>query len=106
MVNVPLSCERRDLPVLSRQRAQLRVVEFERRGRGVVADSRIEEGALVERSPVLIIPSEERRAVDPTNVGNYIFLWEPGTVGEDLDRQEGRAASALGYASLVNHPAT
>jgi hypothetical protein len=59
-----------------------------------------------ERSPVLIIPHEERRAVDPTNVGNYIFLWEPGTVGEDLYRQEGRAAIALGYTSLVNHSAT
>ena len=55
---------------------------------------------------MLIIPHEERRAVDPTNVGNYIFLWEPGTVGEDLYRQEGRAAIALGYTSLVNHSAT
>ena len=106
MVNEPLSGTRGDLPVHSRQRAPLRVVDFERRGRGVVADSRIEQGALVERSPVLIIPHEERRAVDPTNVGNYIFLWEPGTVGEDLYRQEGRAAIALGYTSLVNHSAT
>jgi hypothetical protein len=87
-------------------RVPLRIVDLGRRGRGVVAGRRIEAGELVERSPVLIIPHEQRAAVDPTAVGNYIFLWEPGTVGEDLYRQEGRAAVALGYTSLVNHSAT
>jgi hypothetical protein len=84
-------------------RVPLRIVDLGRRGRGVVADRRIERGELVERSPVLIIPHEQRAAIDPTNVGNYIFLWERGTVGEDLYKQEGRAAIALGYTSLVNH---
>jgi SET domain len=51
----------------------------------------------------LIIPEESRAAIDPTNLGNYIFLWEPGTTGEDLYSGKGRAAIALGYASLVNH---
>ena len=58
------------------------------------------------RAPDLFVPEAARAAIDPTNVGNYIFLWEPGTTGEDLYRQEGRAAIALGYTSLVNHSAT
>ena len=93
----------RELVAHGALRVPLRVVDCGRRGRGVVADRRIAAGELVERSPVLIIPGGERAAIDPTNVGNYIFLWEPGTVGEDIYRQEGRAAIALGYTSLVNH---
>jgi hypothetical protein len=103
MVNESLSKGAEPLPVRSGQRVPLRVVHLGKRGRGVVAERRIAAGELVERSPVLIIPHEQRAAVDPTNVGNYIFLWEPGTTGEDLYRQEGRAAIALGYTSLVNH---
>lgn len=105
MVNGSLS-EGAGFPVHSGQRVPLRIVDLGKRGRGVVAERSIEAGELVERSPVLIIPHEQRAAVDPTNVGNYIFLWEPGTTGEDLYKQEGRAAIALGYASLVNHSAT
>jgi uncharacterized protein len=89
----------------SRQRVPLRVVELGARGRGAMAERRIEAGELVERSPVLIIRHEQRAAVDPTNVGNYIFLWEAGTTGQDLYKQEGRAAIVLGYTSLVNHSA-
>jgi SET domain-containing protein len=105
MVNEPLSLGAADLPVHSGQRVPLRIVTLGRRGRGVVAGRPIAKGELVERSPVLIIPHDERRALDPTAVGNYVFLWEPGTVGQDLYRQEGRAAVALGYTSLVNHSA-
>jgi hypothetical protein len=36
-------------------------------------------------------------------VGNYIFMWEHGSTGEDIYSQEGRVAVVLGYASLVNH---
>jgi SET domain-containing protein len=105
MVNDALSEAPDRLPVHGGLRVPLRVVDFGRRGRGVVAGRRIEAGELVERSPVLIIPHAQRAAIDPTNVGNYIFLWEPGTTGQDIYRQEGRAAIALGYTSLVNHSA-
>jgi len=91
------------LPVRSEQRVPLRVVELGARGRGVVAERAIARGELIERSPVIIIPEQERAAVDPTNVGNYIFLWEHGTTGEDIYSRTGRAAVALGYTSLVNH---
>jgi uncharacterized protein len=105
MVNGSLSEGAGPLAVRSCQRVPLRVVDLGRRGRGVVAERRIAAGELVERAPVVIIPHAERAAVDPTNVGNYIFLWEPGTTGQDLYRQEGRAAIVLGFASLVNHSA-
>jgi len=84
-------------------RVPLRVVQAGRRGRGVVAEREISRGELIERAPVLIIPEAARAAVDPTNVGNYIFMWEHDTVGQDLYSQKGRAAVVLGYTSLVNH---
>jgi SET domain-containing protein len=94
------------LPIRSAQRLALRVVELGRRGRGVVAERAIEAGELVERSPVIIIPEAERGAVDRTKIGNYIFLWEHGTTGQDIYGGKGRAAIALGYTSLVNHSET
>lgn len=88
----------------SDQRKLLRVVNFgPGKGRGVVAAQDIKKGELIERSPVLIIPRKDRRAVDPTLVFTYVFMWEHGTVEEDLYRHEGRAAIALGYTSLLNH---
>ena len=89
--------------VHSRERVPLRVVSLGTRGRGVVAEREIAAGELVERAPVLIVPEAERAAIDPTNVGNYIFMWEHDTVGQDLYSQKGRAAVVLGYTSLVNH---
>ena len=74
-----------------------------RRGRGVVAERRIGPGELVERSPVLVIPHADRAAVDRTVVFTYVFMWEHGTVEEDLYKHEGRAAIALGFTSLLNH---
>lgn len=89
--------------VESRQRRPLRIETFGRRGRGVVATAAIPKGALVERAPVLIIPAVDRQRVDPTVVFTYVFMWEHGTVEEDLYRHQGRAAIALGYTSLLNH---
>ncbi len=88
------------------QRVPLRITEMGRRGRGVVADARISRGQLVERSPVLVIPSTDRAAVDGTIVFTYVFMWEHDTVEEDLYRHEGRAAIALGFTSLLNHAYT
>ncbi len=81
----------------------LRVRDFGKRGRGIVADRDIAEGELIERSPVIVVPEPDRAAVDASHVGNYIFMWEHDSVGEDIYRQEGRVAVVLGYASLVNH---
>lgn len=89
--------------VRSDQRAPLRVAVMGQRGRGVLADADIRAGTVVERSPVLVIPAGDRAAVDPTVIFTYVFMWEHGTVEEDLYRHEGRAAIALGYTSLLNH---
>ncbi|MDB5511533.1 MAG: protein-lysine N-methyltransferase [Enterovirga sp.] len=89
--------------VHSAQRLPIRVVPMGGRGRGIVADADIPAGALVERSPVLVIPPGDRAAVDPTIIFTYVFMWEKGTSEEDLYRHEGRSAIALGYTSLLNH---
>jgi hypothetical protein len=93
-------------PVRSADRVPLRVATFGQRGRGVVADAPIATGALVERSPVLVIPHADRGAADDTIVFTYVFMWEHGTVEEDLYKHEGRAAIALGFTSLLNHSYT
>jgi SET domain-containing protein len=84
-------------------RAQLAVRDFGIRGRGVVALEDIEPGRLIERSPVLIIPPEQRPAVDKTIIFTYVFMWEHHTVEEDLYKHQGRSAIALGYTSLLSH---
>lgn len=90
----------------SDQRKLLRVADLGPKGRGVVAAQDIKQGELIERSPVLIIPHKDRAAVDPTIVFTYVFMWEHGTVEEDLYKHEGRAAIALGFTSLLNHSYT
>ena len=72
----------------------------------MVAERDLSAGELIERAPVVIVPEGDRVAVDSTNVGNYIFMWEHDRTGEDLYTGSGRAAVVLGYASLVNHSAT
>lgn len=84
-------------------RAPIRVATMGARGRGVVADAPIPREHLIERSPVLVIPHIDRPAADSTIVFTYVFMWEHGTVEEDLYRHEGRAAIALGLTSLLNH---
>ena len=71
-----------------------------------MADAPIRAGALIERSPVLVIPTPDRTASDGTIVFTYVFMWEHGTVEEDLYKHTGRAAIALGYTSLLNHSYT
>jgi SET domain-containing protein len=84
-------------------RAPLAVRDFGIRGRGIVALEDIEPGRLIERSPVLIIPSEQRPDVDRTVIFTYVFMWEHHTVEQDLYKHIGRSAIALGYTSLLSH---
>jgi SET domain-containing protein len=93
-------------PMHSLMRAPLRVVEMGRRGRGVVADAPLRCGELIERSPVLLIPDSDRSRTDGTVIFTYVFMWEHGTIEEDLYLHEGRAAIALGFTSLLNHSGT
>jgi uncharacterized protein len=94
------------LPISLGLRAPLTIKHFGERGRGVVAIEDIKAGQLVERSPVLIIPAEQRQAIDQTIVFTYVFMWEHHTIEEDLYKHQGRSAIALGYTSLLSHSAT
>ena len=96
---------RADISVRATDRVPLRVVSVGSKGRGVVTERDIAAGELVERAPVLIAREEDRAGLDPTNVGNHIFMWEHDTVAEDLYAQKGRAAVVLGFTSLINHSA-
>ena len=64
----------REVVTVHGNRVPLRVLDAGKRGRGVVAERDISAGEFIERAPVLIIPEAARAAVDPTNVGNYIFM--------------------------------
>lgn len=89
--------------VRSSDRAPLRIESRGLRGRGVIAELDAPEGALMERSPVLIIPPADRERVDDSIIFTYVFMWEKGTSEEELYKHEGRAAIALGFTSLLNH---
>jgi SET domain-containing protein len=90
-------------PPLRTLHPPLAIKDFGGRGRGIVAIEDIEQGQLVERSPVLIIPSNQRPAVDKTIIFTYVFMWEHGTIEQDLYKHQGRSAIALGYTSLLSH---
>jgi SET domain-containing protein len=90
-----------DLDTLDR--SPIAVKYFGKKGRGIVAVADIPQDALIERSPVLIIPPKDRGTTDKTIVFTYVFMWEHETVEQDLYKSEGRAAIALGLTSLLNH---
>ena len=52
---------------------------------------------------MLIVPPEDRHVVDQTVIFSYVFMWEPGSVEQDLYGHKGRSAIALGYTSLLSH---
>ena len=94
------------IDVTNKPAGVLRVVEMAGRGRAVVAAEKIRRDQLVERAPVLVVEEEERPVIDTSSIGAHIFMWEHGSVGDDLYSGKGRAAVVLGLASLVNHSAT
>ena len=63
------------------------------KGRGVIARRPIEEGEIIERVPVIVIPTDQI-GDDPGRrvLAGYVFAWGQGTL-----------ALALGYGSLYNH---
>ena len=73
---------------------KLAVGETELQGRGVFAKADIAEGELVESCPVVVVPANQRAALDTTVLFNYYFSWGPDL----LD-----AAIGLGLGSLYNH---
>ena len=61
-------------------------------GRGVFCASGAAVGQVLERCPVLVVPSEELEYLDRTVLNAYYYGWE-----------DDAGAVALGFGSLYNH---
>jgi SET domain-containing protein len=70
------------------------IAPTENRGRGVYTSEDIEEGVVVEVSPVVVMSLEERKLLDQTLLHDYIFEW-----GEAKDQ----CCMAMGYVPVYNH---
>jgi len=63
-------------------------------GRGVFTSANIDEGTVIEESPVIVMSKEERKLLDQTLLHDYIFEW-----GEKKDQ----CCMAFGYVPVYNH---
>ena len=74
--------------------SSLYIAETASMDRGVFTNDDIEEGRLIESSPVIVMNSEQRKLLDQTLLHDYIFVW-----GENKDQ----CCMALGYVAVYNH---
>ena len=72
----------------------LYIAETKLMGRGVFTSADIDEGTVVEESPVIVMSKGERKLLDQTLLHDYIFEW-----GEKKDE----CCMALGYIAVYNH---
>jgi hypothetical protein len=72
----------------------LHIEESAGKGRGVFTKKDIPAGTVIECSPVLVLSPKDTKALEPTFLYNYYFIWG------DTGRQ---TAIVLGYGSLYNH---
>ena len=63
-------------------------------GKGVFTSSGIDEGTIIEQSPVIIMSAEERKLLDQTRLHDYIFEW---------GAEKSQCCMAMGYIPLYNH---
>lgn len=63
-------------------------------GRGVYTSENIEEGTIVETSPVIVMSNDERKLLDQTLLHDYIFEW---------GARKDQCCMALGYVPIYNH---
>jgi uncharacterized protein len=70
------------------------IAAADKMGRGVFTSGNIEEGTVIEISPVIVMSREERKLLDQTLLHDYIFEW-----GEKKDQ----CCMALGYVAVYNH---
>lgn len=64
-----------------------------REGRGLFATGPIAAETLLMEAPLLLIPGEQRRALQATIVDDYVYEWD----------EDGTAALVLGVSSMCNH---
>ena len=72
----------------------LYIKSVEGKGRGVYCNDDVLAGDVIEFCPVIVLPAEQQRHLDQTELYDYYFLW-----GED----QSSMALALGFGSLYNH---
>jgi uncharacterized protein len=71
----------------------LEVRDSSRGGRGLFATEPIDDDVLLMSAPLLLIPGEQRDALQRTVVDDYVYEWE----------EDGTAALVLGVSSMCNH---
>ena len=64
------------------------------KGRGVFTTDDIEQGTVIEVSPVIVMSREDRKLLDQTLLHDYIFEWGADRKG---------CCMALGYIPIYNH---
>ena len=64
------------------------------KGRGVFTSEPIAAGTIIEISPVIVMPKEDRMLLDQTLLHDYIFEWGSDTA---------QCCMALGYVPIYNH---
>jgi len=74
--------------------SSLYIAETKWMGRGVFTSENIDEGTVIEESPVIVMSKQERTLLDQTLLHDYIFEW-----GEKKDQ----CCMALGYVAVYNH---
>jgi hypothetical protein len=70
------------------------VRQVEGKGRGVFAGRPFLEGALIERAPVIVIPTAQTHHIEESVLRIFYYDW---------NKQIGDRAIVLGYGSLYNH---
>ncbi len=64
------------------------------KGRGIFTKEKIAANTIIEDSPVIVMPAEDREQLDKTLLHDYIFEW-----GSNKDK----CCMALGFVSVYNH---
>ena len=64
------------------------------KGRGVFTRERIPANTVIEISPVIVMPAEDRIHLDKTLLHDYIFEW---------GKEEAQCCMALGMVPIYNH---
>lgn len=72
----------------------LYVVVVVGKGRGVFTNTKIDAGAIVELSPVIVMSKMDREYLDKTLLHDYIFEW---------GLQKDKCCMALGLIPIYNH---
>ncbi len=73
----------------------LYIADVPDKGKGVFCKKNLRPGAVLEVSPVIVMPARDRPLLDQTLLHDYIFEWQPD--GELM------CCMALGWVPMYNH---